>query len=519
MSDTKRGIVFLVGAGPGDPGLITVRGAECVRRAEVLVYDYLANPRLVELAPADCERIYVGKQAGAHTLKQEEINALLVAKCREGKRVVRLKGGDPFVFGRGGEEALALREAGCAFEVVPGVTAGVAAPAYAGIPVTHRGLTSTVTFVTGHEEPGKAESDIDWETLARGSGTLVFYMGVSNLRGIAARLIELGRRADTPAALIRWGTWPTQETLTGTLENIAERAEAAAFKPPAVMVVGEVVSLRERLSWFETRPLFGRRIVVTRSQAQAGELSRKLEALGAEVIEFPVIRIAPPQDPAPLEGAVGRIAEYQWIVFTSVNGVDAFFETLRGRGLDARALHGARICAIGPATCARVREQGLNVDLMPPEYVAESVAEAFTRLGVPAGARFLLPRADIARSFLPKALEGMGAIVDEVVAYRTVLDTPPGAENLPGMLRTGAVDAVDTVDAVTFTSSSTVRNFAKIVGEDCLRGIGEKVLLATIGPETTKTLREFTSAAIRQAAEYTMDGLAELLVRELGKPR
>jgi len=513
MSDTKRGIVFLVGAGPGDPGLITVRGAECVRRAEALVYDYLANPRLVELAPPECERIYVGKKAGAHTLKQEEINALLVAKCREGKRVVRLKGGDPFVFGRGGEEALALREAGCAFEVVPGVTAGVAAPAYAGIPVTHRGLTSTVTFVTGHEEPGKAESDIDWEHLACGSGTLVFYMGVSNLRGIAARLIELGRRPDTPAALIRWGTWPAQQTLTGTLENIAERAEAAGFKPPAVTVVGEVVSLREQLSWFETRPLFGRRIVVTRSRAQAGELSRRLEALGAEVIEFPVIRIAPPEDPAPLEGAIGRIAEYQWIVFTSVNGVDAFFETLRRQGRDARVLHGARICAIGPATCARVREQGLSVDLMPAEYVAESVADTFARLGVSKGARFLLPRADIARSFLPKALEGMGAIVDEVVAYRTVLDAPAGAEDLPGMLRDGGIDAV------TFTSSSTVRNFAKIVGEDCLRGIGEKVLLASIGPETTKTLREFTSQAIRQATEYTMDGLAELLVRELGKPR
>jgi uroporphyrinogen III methyltransferase/synthase len=515
MNDAKRGIVFLVGAGPGDPGLITVRGAECLRRAEALVYDYLANPRLVDLAPPDCERIYVGKKAGAHTLKQEEINALLVAKCREGKRVVRLKGGDPFVFGRGGEEALALREAGCAFEVVPGVTAGVAAPAYAGIPVTHRGLTSTVTFVTGHEEPGKAESDIDWETLARGSGTLVFYMGVSNLRGIAARLIELGRRAETPVALIQWGTWLAQRTLTGTLVDIAEKAEAAAFKPPAVTVVGEVVSLRERLSWFETRPLFGRRIVVTRSRAQAGELSRKLEALGAEVIEFPVIRIASPEDPAPLETAVDRTAQgqYQWIVFTSVNGVDAFFETLRGRGLDARALHGARICAIGPATCARVGERGLCVDLMPSEYVAESVAESFARLGVPKGARFLLPRADIARSFLPKSLEGMGAIVDEVVAYRTVLDAPAGAEDLPEMLRDGAIDAV------TFTSSSTVRNFAKIVGEDCLRGIGEKVLLASIGPETTKTLREFTSQAIRQAAQYTMDGLAELVVRELGKPR
>jgi uroporphyrinogen III methyltransferase / synthase len=511
MSEAPKGVVFLVGAGPGDPGLITVRGRECVQWAQVLVYDYLANPRLVNLAPTACERIYVGKKAGAHTLKQEEINALLVAKCREGKRVVRLKGGDPFVFGRGGEEALALREAGCAFEVVPGVTAGVAATAYAGIPVTHRGLASAVTFITGHEDPDKEESAVDWESLGRSTGTLVFYMGVSNLRGIAARLIEAGRRADTPVALIQWGTWPAQRTLTGTLGDVAEKAEAAGFKPPAVTVVGDMVSLREQLSWFEERPLFGRRIVVTRSRAQASDLSRRLEALGAEVIEFPVIRIEPPEDRAPLEAAVGRVAEYQWIVFTSVNGADAFFAVLRAQGKDARALCGARVCAIGPATAARVAEHGLIVDLVPPEYVAESVAESFARVGGVSGARFLLPRAADARSFLREALEGMGAIVNEVVAYRTVLEAPQNVEDLQKQLLDGAVDAV------TFTSSSTVRNFAQLVGEDCLRKAGEKVLFASIGPETTKTLREYTDARIGQAAEYTMSGLVALLTSELMK--
>ncbi|HUT23985.1 MAG TPA: uroporphyrinogen-III C-methyltransferase [Sumerlaeia bacterium] len=551
MTSTRdKGIVYLVGAGPGDPGLITVRGLECLRSAEVVVYDYLANPRLLEALPEGCERIYAGKQANRHTLAQDEINALLVEKCRQGKRVVRLKGGDPFVFGRGGEEALALREAGLRFEVVPGVTAGVAAAAYAGIPVTHRGLTSTLAFVTGHEKPDKESADIDWEPLAKGFGTVVFYMGVGNLPMIAERLRAHGRSDSTPVAVVRWGTWPRQETVTGTLADIAEKVEAAGLKPPAVIVVGEVVALREQLNWFERRPLFGRRIVTTRSRAQAGDLSRRLEELGAEAIEFPVIRTAPPEDPDPLRRAAAEAGSYDWLVFTSVNGVDAFFEALRGQGLDARSLAGTAICAIGPATATRVEKHGLIADLLPPKYIAESVAESLRALGAkerrgrdardtagetpalqddmsalqdetPAlpdetlalrGLRVLLPRSDIARSFLPEALEEMGAEVTEVVAYRTALEEPESVEEIREGLRDG------TISAVTFTSSSTVRNFVRVVGEEAVRDLSDEVCLVSIGPETSRTLRQYTKGEIAEAAEYTIPGLVDLLVRRFAAP-
>jgi uroporphyrinogen III methyltransferase/synthase len=511
MTTPVAGRVWLVGAGPGDPGLITVRGAECLRQAEVVIYDYLANPRLLELVPPECEKIYVGKKAGAHTLQQDEIDALLVAKCREGKRVVRLKGGDPFVFGRGGEEALALAEAGCAFGVVPGITAGIAAPAYAGIPVTHRGIAATVTFVTGHEDPTKEDSDIDWESLARVGGTLAFYMGVSNLRPITTQLIRHGRPPSTPVALIQWGTWPAQRTLTGTLESIARLAEQENFKPPAVTLVGEVVSLRERLGWFESRPLFGRKIVVTRSRAQAGELSVRLEELGAAVVEFPVIRIVAPDDPAPFERAVAGVASYAWVIFTSVNAVDVFLMRLHAMGRDARAFGPARICAVGPATAARLATFGLRADLMPPKYVAESIVESLRVLGELRGQRFLLPRTDIGRDLLPDALRNLGAIVDDVTAYRTVLESPPGAGDLLKDLQKGRIAAV------TFTSSSTVRNFVQIVGASEFRQIAQCVLLASIGPETTKTLAEFTERSIVQSEEYTIEGLVRLLTEELGR--
>jgi len=507
MTDARgKGIVYLIGAGPGDPGLITVRGLECLRDAEVVVYDYLVNPKLLSELPDDCERIHVGKKAGEHPLKQEEINALLVEKCRAGRRVVRLKGGDPFVFGRGGEEALALRDAGCDFEVVPGVTAAIAAAAYAGIPVTHRGLASAVTLVTGHEDPTKESPDVDWAALGGGGGTLVFYMGVRNLGAIAERLIAHGRKAETPAAVITWGTYPCQRTIAGTLRDIAAKAEAERFEPPALIVVGDVVSLRDELAWFERRPLFGRRIVLTRSREQAGELSRRLAGLGADVIECPVIRVEPPLDAAPLAQAAARAGEYDWIVFTSVNGVDAFFEALRSARKDTRALHGAKVCAIGPATCARAESHGIIVDLMPTEYVAESVAEAFARRDNLKGKRVLLPRGDLARPFLAEALRGLGAIVDEVVAYRTVPEAPAEIDLIRRNLADGALDAV------TFASPSAVRNFVSLVGEDFFRETAAGVCLASIGPETSKTLSSFTDTPVLEAKEFTIDGLVEAVV-------
>lgn len=511
MADIKHGKAYLVGAGPGDPGLITVRGLECLRRAEVVIYDYLANFRLLRDVPSACERIYVGKQAGKHALKQEEINALLVEKCLDGKHVVRLKGGDPFVFGRGGEEALALRDAGCDFEIVPGITAAIAASAYAGIPVTHRGLTSTMAFVTGHEDPTKEDSDIDWSKLATAVGTIIFYMGVRNLPMISRRLLENGRSPATPVALIRWGTYPRQQTLVGTLSNIAEKAAAVNFQPPALIVVGEVVSLRDQLNWFEKRPLFGKRIVVTRSRAQAGELSERFEQLGADVVECPVIRIAEAEDPQPLHKAIAQAADYDWIIFTSVNGVDIFFQELRKHQKDVRALHGAKVCAIGPSTAARLESFGIIADLLPPKYVAESVMESLSSHTDLKGRRILLPRADIARSFLPDAMQKAGASVDEVIAYRTLSDMPEDLTQIQEELANGKMNVV------TFTSSSTVRNFVSLIGESAFRAIPSQTVLASIGPETTKTLKLYTDASILEAQEYSLDGIIRMLVDRFTK--
>ncbi|MDP8972962.1 MAG: uroporphyrinogen-III C-methyltransferase, partial [Actinomycetota bacterium] len=371
-------MIYLVGSGPGDPGLFTVKGVECLRRADAVVYDRLAPEALLAHAHPEAELIYVGKKPGEPSMPQEEINALLVELARAGKTVVRLKGGDPYVFGRGGEEALELTRAGLPFEVVPGVTSGIAAPAYAGIPVTHRGFSTSVAFVTGHEDPTKGESDVDWEKLANGAETLVLYMGVGRLAEISSELISAGRNPETPVACVRWGTRSEQRTVTGTLENIAERVAQAKLKPPAITVVGDVVALRdEGLDWYERRPLFGRRVVVTRARAQAGELSRQLKTLGAEVFEFPTIEIRAPEDFGPLDGAIWELDSFDWIVFTSVNGVEAFMERLRYHGLDLRTVpRWAKVAAIGPATAHRVEEAGLRVNVTPEEYRAEALIEA-----------------------------------------------------------------------------------------------------------------------------------------------
>jgi len=494
-----NGFVSLIGAGPGDPGLLTLRGAEALAAAEAVVYDHLVDPALLAHAHPGAERIYVGKKAGQHTLPQHEINALLVERGLAGQRVARLKGGDPFVFGRGGEEALALVEAGVPFEVVPGVTSA------AGIPVTHRELASSFAVITGHEDPTKDRPTVDWSRLATGVDTLVFLMGVGNLPQIVEQLVAHGRPADTPVALVRWGTMPDQQTVSGILANIVERVQAVGLEPPAVMVVGPVAALRERLRWFETRPLFGQRVLVTRTRQQASALSRRLRALGAAVIELPTIRIAPPDDWAPLDHAISDLPTYDWLVFTSVNGVGHFWARLVQAGLDARALHSVRLAAIGPATAAALKARGLWADCVPDKYVAEAVAAGLGDVG---GLRILLPRADIARLALADLLREGGAEVVEVVAYRT-LRPQIAADELRQLLAR--------VTVATFTSSSTVRNLAAMArdaGLDLSQQLGD-VTVACIGPITAETAREMGIPVQIVAKEYTIGGLVEALVNHI----
>ena len=504
---TAKGKVYLIGAGPGDPDLISVKGVKCIQNADVVVYDYLASPSLLRYAAKDAELLYVGKKGGDHTLSQDGINALLVEKASDGRSVARLKGGDPFIFGRGGEEAEVLVQAKIPFEIVPGITSAVAAAAYAGIPLTHRDYTSTLAFITGHEDPTKTESSVDWKALSK-IGTQVYFMGVKNLPSISKRLQENGMPADTPVALIRWGTTPVQQTVAGTLADIVERVAAAGLKAPAIIVVGQVVNLRDTLRWFEDRPLLGRRIVVTRAREQASGLVDTLTGLGAAVLECPTIEVTPPQDWAALDAALDRICEYRWVVFTSVNGVKYFFARLFEKGMDARALGGARICTIGPATAESLSAYGLKTDILPDSYRAESIVEAFTGEAVD-GARILLPRAAEARPILPVELSRMGAVVDEVAVYRTrAVDAAQG--RLVSSLEEGAVDMV------TFTSSSTVRNFRALLPEDRLPDLMEKVTVASIGPITSETATEIGFRVDVTADTYTVPGLVSAILDHYG---
>lgn len=501
------GLVSLVGAGPGDPGLITARGLERLRSADIVIYDRLLDPRLLAEAPPAAERVYVGKEPQRHALRQDEINDLLVRQGQAGKRVVRLKGGDPFVFGRGGEEAEALAAADIPFEIVPGVTSAIAAPAYAGIPVTHRTVTSSFTVVTGHEDPARELSNIDWPALAA-AGTVVFLMGVGNLERLAARLIEHGRPRETPAAAIEWGTWARQRVITATLGTLAGAVAAAAIGSPATIVIGEVATLRERLRWFDNplhKPLAGKRVLVTRARAQASDLSRALEALGAIPLELPVITFADPLDFAPLDTALAKLAHYQWLIFTSANGVERFFIRLERHGRDARALAGATIVAIGAGTAAALARAGLRADIVPDRFIAEAVVERLSREQL-AGRRILIPRAAVARDFLPFELERLGARVDVVPAYRTVV-APPDPATL-GLVAHGGIDAV------TFTSSSTVTNLLQVFAtrniapRDALRD----TLVACIGPVTATTARELGLRVDVVAREHSIPGLVEALV-------
>ncbi|MCL2336546.1 MAG: uroporphyrinogen-III C-methyltransferase [Firmicutes bacterium] len=503
----RQGIVYLIGAGPGDPGLITVKGLACLQTADVVVYDRLAGARLLGHCRPDARLIYVGKQPDRHTLTQNEINRLLVQEAAAGHTVARLKGGDPFVFGRGGEEAEELAQHGIPFEVVPGITSAIAVPAYAGIPVTHRNHTATLAIITGNEDPEKEDSNIQWSKIATGAGTLVFLMGMGNLAGISNNLMAHGRDPQTPVALIRWGTRPEQQTLTGELANIAALAQEANFKNPAIIIVGEVVKLRERLHWFEDKPLFGKRILVTRSREQASALSRSIEQLGGEPVEFPTISINEPFDYAPLDRAIGRLAEYQWVIFTSVNGVNYFFHRLRHLGGDIRELHGAGICAIGPQTREFLERLALRVDYVPGEYRAEEIVSGLRGLIKP-GDLVLLPRADIARQALPEGLAALGARVDEVTAYRTT--TGQGnAKLITDMLADGEIDII------TFTSSSTVRNFVSLLGAEQIPALTGRALVACIGPITAQTATELGLPVHIQPQAYTIDGLLQAILSYL----
>ncbi len=494
------GFVSLVGAGPGDPGLLTVKGLQRLQAAEGVLYDRLIDPGLVDHAPASAERIYVGKEAQRHALTQSEINALLVARGLAGKRVVRLKGGDPLVFGRGGEELEALRAAGVAFEVGPGITSAIAAAAYAGIPITHRGYTSSFSVVTGHEDPTKPDTSIDWPHLAKATGTLVFLMGVENLPSIVARLIEHGRDATTPVALVRHGTWADQEVVTGTLATITGLLADRHFPPPAVIVVGEVVSLRETLRWWDTRPLFGARVLVTRAREQASDLARRLADLGANVLEAPAITIAEPEDFGPLDAAIDSLDQFGWVVFTSANGVGGLFRRLAARGRDARAFGSAQVAAVGPGTSAALAERGITADYQPERFLTAAVAEGLTGLGV-AGQRVLLPRTDIVSEDLAAALTAAGATVDQVVAYRTLVPDHLEPE-VAQTLRAGAIDVV------TFASASTVRNLVGLLGADAPQVLA-RARIASIGPITSAAARAAGLRVDVEATEHTIPGLVD----------
>ena len=491
---TKPGKVYIIGAGPGDAGLITVKAVECLRLAGVVIYDNLVNEELLKYAPRDARFVYAGKKGGDHTLSQDAINDLLVQEALAGNTVARLKGGDPFIFGRGGEEAERLVTHGIPFEVIPGVTSAIAVPAYAGIPLTHRGLTSTVAFITGHEDPTKDKSDIDWQALA-GIGTLVFLMGVKNLEQITKELISRGKPTATPAALIRRGTTPQQKTLTGNLGNIVDLAQANNFKPPAILVVGAVVDLRDTLGWFEQKPLFGKGVVMTRPEKQADDLAKKLTAEGAYPISFPAIKIVPPSDWSELDTAIEEIASYDWLIFTSANGVSFFFERLRERNKDVRDLKGIKICCIGPATAKQIENRGIKVDLVPGKYIAEGILESFTGVDLQ-DKKILIPRAAKARDVLPAGLKKFGAQVDVVTTYQTI-NSGRKKEELIELLEEGKVDII------TFTSSSTVTNFREIMGEGFK--LPENIEVACIGPVAAAAAQKAGFRVDIRQEEYTME--------------
>jgi uroporphyrinogen III methyltransferase/synthase len=493
----KFGKVYLVGAGPGDPGLITVKGLECLKKADVVIYDRLVDDSLLEEASPGSEKVYVGKGRGCHAMEQKEINLLLISKARQGKTVVRLKGGDPLVLGRGGEEAEVLAANNISFEIVPGVSSAYAVPAYAGIPVTHRRLASSFTVITGHEDPEKGESSIDWDRISTGSDTLVFLMGMGNLTHIVDKLIQNGRLPSTPVAVISQGTSPGQRTLVGTLEDIGSKAKRENFEPPAVIVVGEVVRLREQLRWFDNLPLFGKQVLVTRAEHQTKELSHLLLERGAMPVEMPVIMISPPGNWKEFDRAIMHLESYDWVIFTSVNAVDIFWKRLQSKKLDARQFAGTKIGAIGPATAGALEARGLHPDYVPKTYTSRSLLAGLNKQTM-AGSRVLLPRADIAGNELTEGLVRLGAKVHQITAYRTATVTKP-ISLAKQMLLKGEIDVI------TFTSASTVNSLLAI-----LRPKWEVIKLAKlacIGANTAEALNDKGLKADIVAREHTIPGL------------
>lgn len=503
QAQSPQGICYLVGSGPGDLGLVTLRARECVEIADVVLYDYLCNPAILEWARPDAEIIYVGKKAADHTIPQDQLNALLVEKSSEGKIVTRLKGGDPYLFGRGGEEGQELRAAGVPFEIVPGITSAISGPAYAGIPVTHRDHCSQLTIFTGHEDPTKEESSLDFEKIARADGTKVMLMGVGRLPIITRQLIDAGAAPDTPIALVRWATRANQQTITGTLETIAGIAEEANFAAPAVAVIGGVVTLREELDWFETRPLFGKRIVVTRTRKQAGVLSAQLRNLGADVYEIPTIRIDPPEDLLSFGRLVQDAHTYDWLLFTSPNGVEAFFDLFYKIYPDARSLGGVRIAAVGPGTAKKLAEYRFGTDLIPETHTAEGLLEALCKDHDPENQTYLWVRPKEARDVLSKGLEEKRAIVDLAIAYQTVPETDDPTGGIRRFKEEGA-------DLITFTSASTVEHFL-----DLGLPLPEGLKIASIGPITSAAIRDNDLEPDIEADENNIPGLVRAIRENL----
>jgi len=506
----SKGMVYLVGAGPGDPGLLTLRAAELLARADVVVYDALVNADLLRLAPKTAEIIYAGKRAKEQVIPQKELNQLLIEQAKSGKTVVRLKGGDPYVFGRGAEEAEELADAGVEFEVVPGVSSFVAVPNYGGVPLTHREFASKLTLITGHEDPSKEASNINWEQVAKTPGTKVIMMGTDRMGEIAETLVKHGMDFRTPVAMVQWGTTGRQKSVEGTLGNIGETAKSAQIGPPTVAVIGEVVKLREKLNWFERRALFGQRIVVTRTREQASQLTKQLLELGAEVLEIPTITLEPPTHREDLVDALLELNSYDWLVFTSPNGVTKFFEYFFKQFHDTRDLGGARIAAVGPATANKLKELHLQVDLMPDEALASSIAEDFRNFESIENLKICLLRAEVANQELPQAMEDLGAIVDDVACYKTVPETKDLTGAAAKLLEGGA-------DWVTFTSSSTVEHFHARFDLPALLKKFPQLKTASIGPETSKALAALRLKPTIEAKEHSIEGLVDALVASRGK--
>ncbi|MEZ6853750.1 uroporphyrinogen-III C-methyltransferase [Halodesulfovibrio aestuarii] len=499
--------VYLIGAGPGDPGLLTIKGRDILSTADVIVYDYLANAEFLSYAKPDAEIIYVGKKGGDHTLSQEGINQLIVDKAKEGKSVARLKGGDPYMFGRGGEEAQELLAAGVPFEEVPGITSAIAGPAYAGIPLTHRDYASSVSFITGHENPDKPGSSHNWKALATGTSTLVFFMGMKNLPHISKQLIENGMDPETPAALVHWGTTAKHRSMAATIGTLPEEGVKQGFTSPSLIVVGNVVKLRDELNWFEQLPLRGKGVVVTRAREQASGMAKSLTKLGANVIQFPTIKIDPLADYSEVHAAIKALNEYEWVIFTSVNGVKHFWNQLAVLGLDTRALGASKIAAIGPATADILREKGIEPDFIPEKYVAEGVVKGLLERGMD-GSKVLLPRAKVAREVLPEELRKAGAQVDILPVYET-RPAEEQREEVLELLKSGELSCV------TFGSSSTVENFFDLVSPDLIKEHRGHVKLASIGPITTKTLERFGFTPDIEPEDYTIPALVDALVEKL----